>query len=154
MLTQQNGLVRAFAYGVRSLKSKRIAHLEIGNMITAQLSLSGERHLLGETELVFGFTGIKNSSSDLNTAYYIFAFLARVMPEGFADEKVFKLVFAYLSDLNKSADRQKLSLDTFLTTVLLELGYVDQSMAMLPAFSPHFMIEELIGKALPKVEVN
>jgi DNA repair protein RecO len=152
MLTQKGGLVRAFAYGVRSLTSKRIAHLEIGNMIAAQLSHSGDRHLLGETELLFGFTGIKNSSSNLNTAYYIFAFLAKVMPEGFSEEKIFKLVFAYLSDLNKPTDRQKLSLDAFLTTLLLELGYADAPMTMLPAFSPHFMIEELIGRALPKLD--
>jgi len=61
LLTENNGKIKVFARGIRSVKSRRMGSLQTGNKIEASLSRKDDQFYLGEIELLQSYENIKKS---------------------------------------------------------------------------------------------
>lgn len=150
LLTKSRGKRIIRAYGVKKITSRRISHLETGNYIRFSLNKYHDRVTLGETELMWGYSEIKNSASKMELLYMLFVVLIKILPEEEAEEETFALVVNFLKKLNNEKEIASQSFDSTLNSLLLSLGYLDQKTVSLPLFNPISFIEDLTDRKIDR----
>lgn len=152
LFSEKQGKIRLNGYGIRSITSKRLAHLETGNYIKVSYNKNGDYLNLGETELIWGFSKIKSSSSKLDLFYQYLFVLEKLLPEDHPEPELFKRAISYLRTINNAGDSDPFtsSQKSMFSRVLLSLGYIDTPLARQPLFEPTHFIEELLGRKIPK----
>lgn len=150
LLTKSRGKLTVKAYGVKKITSHRISHLETGNYIRFSCSKYHDRLTLGETELMWGYSEIKNSATKLEALYMLFVILNKILPEEQAEDESFNLVIRYLKRLNNTKEVVVNGFDDVLKSILLSLGYLDQKTATLPLFNPVSFVEAMVDRKIQK----
>lgn len=148
LFTERQGKISLIAKGVKTITSKRLAHLETGNFINFSYS-QPSGHTVGylqETDLQYAYSQIKNNTAKLNVLYHIFFVLNQLLPDSQSEVNIFKITQKFLKDLNNKDLKLQQQLLLYLKNILLAGGYIDEMQAEQEYFDPHKAIEELIQK--------
>lgn len=146
LFTQDFGHIRAIAYGVKKINSRRGPHLDTGNLIKIEAVKKGEYYYLHETNLISGFSQIKGNKEKSDCLYLFLFFLERVLPQDVPEEAIFSTFMSFLTSLSKGGGNITPIKEQYLNAILRRLGYLttDLSSDSLMAF-----IEDIIGEKLP-----
>ncbi len=148
ILSENNGKINLVGYGVRSILSKRLSHIETGNYISFTYSKKGDYLTLGETDLVWGFSKIKRSSSKMNLLFLLFFILERIMPENQPDQAIFEKTRTVMTKLNNREQFVLADLQLYFKELLVITGFIDEKKSQHPSFNPLDFIETLIDRKI------
>lgn len=149
IFTRNHGKKTLIAFGVRSLTSKRISHLETGAVVRFSWREDKNFLILEETELLFAHSRIKESGDLLDAMYAVLYLIYRLMPDSEPDEAVYKLTLQCLKDIYKG-DATHETLQKFMKRLLIKSGFVTEEDAQKVSFSPVQFMENLIGMSLER----
>lgn len=145
LFTKDLGKIRAFAFGVRKITSRRLGALETGNLIKIEAYKKGDRFYLQETVLLSGFYKIK-INPDKHKFMYVFLYLLdKLLPEEEKDEKVFDLTKSFFKTLSEKVFVQS-DLDKYLNDLIYLLGFSDEKLKQEKLYKT---IEHIINAKLP-----
>lgn len=137
IFTKEQGKIKVFAKGIKKITSRRLSHIETGNLIQTILSSKKDRFYLQETKLISGFTKIKDSQEKVNYLYQFFFVLERLLPENQKEFDVYQLTKKFLIRLS-SDEFSQTDLTQFVNELIRQLGY-----------SLTQTIEEILNEKLP-----
>lgn len=150
LLTQEHGKLPVFAKGVKTITSKRLPHLQTGNLIQATLSKSTDRYYLQETSLISAFSEIKKDPHKLSFIYFLFFIVDRLFPEGQKEEIEYREIKRFIVFLAKKNNQAGIEdLEKVLNKILLLLGYIDDKKEDLDIERIRGVVEGLIDEKLP-----
>ncbi len=105
IFTKEQGKILVVAKGVKKITSRRLSHLDTGNLIRAVVSEKDSFFYLKETHLISGFSIIKEDYFKTQTFFKILKLLDKVLPEMQPESEVFNLTLRAISNLaNNSFD--------------------------------------------------
>lgn len=146
VLSKTHGKLSLTAYGTKSLKSKRLSHLETGNVIRFSWRETDEYASLSETELRYAHSAIKEDADKLDMLYLAFFIANRLLPEKQPEPKVYARLLQYLRHLH-SKGAEMGDLEVFLVDILQDLGFIDEKQ-LHEGFDPFQFVEGLIGRKI------
>lgn len=150
LFTQDFGKINVFAKGVKTITSKRLPHLQTGNLITATVSNTSDRRYLQETVLISGFSHIKKDPHKLSFTYLLFFIIDRLLPEEQREDQEYALLKKYIFTL---ADEKNVPdiryLQQTIQKLLTNLGYLDETDHEMDIEELKPVIEGLINEKLP-----
>lgn len=150
LFTKDFGKISVFAKGVKTITSKRLPHLQTGNLIIATVSNTPDRRYLQETVLISAFSHIKKDSHKLSFMYLIFFVLDRLLPEEQKEESQYSLLKRFiftLADQKNTADIAYLQ--ATIQELLTSLGYLNETDHQMNIEELKPVIEGLINEKLP-----
>lgn len=150
LFTYDFGKMKVFAKGVRKIISKRLPHLETGNLIKVEIYKKSERFYLQESSLISGFYKIKTNPNRYKYLYLFLFVLNKLLPEEERECKIYKFVKIFLRALSEQEFTQK-ELDQFLNTLLFKLGFIKENKVQTTLYKT---IEEIIDEKLPLLDYN
>lgn len=145
LFSREHGHIAVIAYNAGKLTSRRGPHLETGNLIKIEAVKKGERFFLSETNLISGFSQIKENEKKTRHLYLFLFFLEHILPEGVSEQEVFELHKSYLVMLTREEDPKPVTL-AYLNRILAKLGYLQKSLSDQELTD---FIEDLINEKLP-----
>lgn len=148
ILSQESGKINLVGYGVRSILSKRLSHIETGNYISFTYSKKGDYLSLGETEIIWGFSKIKKSESKIKLLFLLFFILDRIMPENQDDQEIFEKTRTILTKLNNRDAFGLADLQVYFKEILMLTGFIDEKKSQSANFNPLDFIENLIDRKI------
>jgi len=144
--SKEEGKIKVFAKGAKKITSRRISHIQTGNLIEAVIHKKDDRFYLQETKLISGFSKIKNDKKKLANLYYLLFIIDRLLAENQKDFSVYRLLIKFMIDLSKSPPFSRNTMNRFIKNLLIDLGYIDQSRDDQNLQST---LEEIINEKLP-----
>lgn len=147
IFSQEEGKINVFAKGAKKITSRRLSHLQTGNLVEAILNKKDDRFYLQETRLISGFSKIKNNQNKLNFLYYFLFILERLMAENQRDFSAYNLSKKFLIELSEITNFTETELYQYINKLIQDLGYSKEDK------SPNdlrFFIEEIINEKLPE----
>lgn len=147
LFTKEHGKLVLTAFGTKRLTSKRLSHLETGNVISFSWHEVGEYATLQETDLQYAHSLIKEDAQKLNFMYLIFFVLHKILPENEPETDIYSRTLAFLRKLH-SSDTTVHQVERFLQDTLMQLGFLDEKQAHDPDFDVMQFVEGLIGKKI------
>jgi len=145
ILTEEKGKMRIFGKGIKKISSRRMPHLQTGNMISTVLRRSKDAYYLQETTLISAFSQIKQSSSKMGWLYPFLFMIDRLVPEMEQDQDVYNILQKFMINLSKHDN--ELELFTNSSNRLLDnLGYISEA---LPLSEIKELFTELTNQKLP-----
>ncbi len=150
LFTQEIGKISAFAKGIKKITSRRLPHVQTGNLINTILYKKNERYYLQETSLISGFSQIKKDQNKVQLLYFFIFITDRLLPENQKEEEVYNLFKKYLIELSRSSDFSDALLTKYLNQFLSILGYTkeDKTFDQLKA-----IIQEIIHEKIPNLNL-
>ncbi|QQS43927.1 DNA repair protein RecO [Candidatus Roizmanbacteria bacterium] len=145
IFTKEEGKLALFAKGARKFTSRRAAHLQSGNLITAQVSVSNDRMYLQSTDLISGFLQLRTEKY-IDHIYMFLAVIDALLPEGEQEVEIYTILKRFFVKLSKGNNPQSV-LHVSLQETLALLGYVHDKMSLPELIS---IAEETIGYKLPR----
>lgn len=146
LFSREMGKLGAIAKGIKKITSRRAPHLQTGNLVKLQLNRSHETHYIQSTELISGFTGIKDSPEKTSHMYFIFFILDRLLPEGQPEEGPYVLIKNFLVTLARSESFESEDVKNYLFRLLFHLGYVQEHKSLKELIR---LTEEIIHEKIP-----
>lgn len=141
------GRVRVYAKGIKKLTSRRLPHIQTGNLVDVLMSKRNDRWYLQETTLVSGFGEVKKSKEKLSTIYTTLFILDRLLPEEVAEPQLFQALTKFYIQISQDEDKKNTEhLQTLLNHLLMNLGYISKKQ---PLYELYEVIEGLIHEKLP-----
>ena len=110
LLTKERGKLPLLAKGVQKITSRRLSHLDTGNLIRARISEKNDFFYLSETNLVSGFSSIKESFEKATNFFLILKIFEKIAPEAQEDKELFQFLLREI----KNIDKGKFSKESFL----------------------------------------
>jgi len=148
IFTKDAGKIGLFGYGIRTITSKRLSHLETGNFINFSYTKRDSYYHIGETELVWGFSKIRICESKLGLMYTLFFILDKLMPEGQPEPVIFEKTLTILTKLNSRPDFHFSHLKEYICEVLTITGFIDEEKRENALFDPFLFVETLIDRKI------
>lgn len=142
-----SGKIYLYAYGIRNITSRRLSHLETGNYLTFSYRNEDGRLYLAETELIFGYSKIKDDSIKLQRMYTSLQFLQKILPENEPENELFEITLRYFKDLNNK-EYSIMEEEGFLGESLEKLGYIDAQTRAHANFDVYEFIRQLTNLKL------
>lgn len=148
IFTKEKGKISVFAKGVRKITSRRLSHLQTGNLIKTIIYKKNNFFYLKETDLISGFISIKNDKIKRKKFQYLFYLIEKILPEEQKNISLYKLLIKNIS-LLKNNNNEILSdfEKKFTQMVLLDLGYIDKNYFL--NNNPYQKVEEIINEKIP-----
>lgn len=144
--SKEEGKIKVFAKGVKKITSRRLSHLQTGNLIKAVINKKDDRYYLQETKLISGFSKIKDSQVKSQYLYYFIFILERLLAENQRDFSVNNLLKKFLIELSEDNNFEKIKLYQYINKLIQDLGYSKENK---PSHELRLFIEELINEKLP-----
>jgi DNA repair protein RecO len=148
IFSEQSGKIFIFAYGIRTITSRRLSHLESGNYISFSYRIQDDRKYLSETELIFGYSKIKVDELRLQKIYTILQFLHKILPEDEPEYELFVKTMDYFKELNNSVVVDAKAEERFLSDCIEALGYIDTQTRSHQNFDVYDFIQQLTNLKL------
>ncbi len=145
--TQQYGKIRCYAKGIKKITSRRLPHLQTGNLINAMVREHNTLFYVENTNLISGFTTIKNNQEKLRTLYFLFFMIERLLPENQSEIEIYDTVKTFEIRLAKETGDCRKILNEFANKILMKLGYSKDQL------SPEQIIttvEDLVHERIPE----
>ena len=150
LFTKEFGKISVFAKGVKTITSKRLPHLQTGNLIVATVSNTSDRRYLQETVLISAFSEIKKDPHKLSFMYLLFFVLDRLLPEEQKEEGEYSLLKQFIFTV---ADKKTVAdikyLERTVQKLLTNLGYLDHTNRTMDIEELKPVVEGLINEKLP-----
>lgn len=115
IFTQNLGKITCLAKGVRSIKSRRLGHLEIGNVIKFNLYQKGPFFWLSESESVSPFLKQPKKLSQYNLLFFLYEVANSIIPA----EEILPDIY-----LNLSNATQALAQDNYPDFIREEINFI------------------------------
>lgn len=148
IFTKEKGKISVLAKGVRKITSRRLSHLQTGNLIKMIIYKKNAFFYLKETDLISGFISIKNDKVKEKDFYYLFYLIERLLPEEQKNKSLYNLLTKNIY-LLKNSDYKILTdfKKNFTKMVLIDLGYIDKNY---PSNNDLYQkVEEIINEKIP-----
>ena len=149
LFSETDGKINVFAKGVKKLTSRRSPHLQTGNLIKVQLHKKNDRIYLEESNLISGFSVLKEDQEKINILYQFFFVLERILPEHQKEETVYNLTKSFLVKLSKLKEKEDI-LTAYFNKLLRFLGYTKKNHDF---FELQSIISDLINEKLPSFDI-
>jgi len=149
IFSDQYGKIIVLGKGIRSITSRRLPNIETSNLIKAVIHKKNDRYFLGETNLISGFSQIKDFQSKAKCLYSFLFFLERILPENQKEEQVFKLCKLFLIDLARQKNATSV-LNKYLNKIIQQLGYQIEDYNLPETLS---VIEDIINEKMPSINI-
>lgn len=146
IFSKEHGKLSLTAYGTKSLKSKRLSHLETANVIQFSWHEQGEYATLQETDLKYAHSQIKEDSQKLDLLYLVLFVMNRILPEKEPEFEVYTALLKFLRGL-QTKETVIADVEVFLVDILIELGFLDKD-AINDSFDVIQFVEGLIGQRI------
>ncbi len=143
IFTKDQGKIRVLAKGVKKITSRRLSHLQTGNLIKLLINQKNDRLYLQETKIISGFSKIKKDKNKVKNLYLFLFIIDRLLAENQKDWSVYQIILNFLIDLS---EKKNFSLDNFVEKLLVDLGYLNKVNKRDSLYS---FIEEIINEKLP-----
>lgn len=144
LFSKETGKIKVFAHGIRKITSRRLPHLETGNLIKIEIYKKNKNMYLQETALISGFYKIKNNS-DKHKFLYLFLFLLdKLLPEEQTEKEIYDLTKSFFKNLSEK-EFQDDDLSQFLNKLIQSLGYIEKP---LPLGRLLHTIEQIINEKI------
>lgn len=143
IFTSDQGKIKVFAKGAKKITSRRLSHLQTGNLIKAIINRKDDRLYLQETKFISGFSKIKNDKNKVKDLYLFLFIVDRLLAEGQKDYSVYQLLLKFLVNLSENT---QFSMNRFIEKLLVDLGYLNKTNKEDNLYS---FIEEIINEKLP-----
>lgn len=145
LFTEEAGKISLIAKGVKKITSKRLPHIQTGNLIEAIAQRRVDRFYLQDTRLVSAFLKIKADSAKMKHLYTAFFVIDRLLPENQQDLQVFYNLQEFVIALSEQ-EIDESRIVTFLNRLMIHLGYLEKSVDPDRLKS---IIEQLIHEKIP-----
>lgn len=123
--TRDYGKLTALAKGVRRIKSRKAAHLEIFNQVDIFVASGKTFHIVIEAQTVNSFACLRSQLSRVIQAYRIVEVVDRFCPENQENKRLYNLLIEGLAHLsNCQIDKLETVVDDFTNCLLYELGFL------------------------------
>jgi DNA repair protein RecO (recombination protein O) len=146
LFTNEFGKVTAIAKGARSITSRRAAHLQTGNLITAQLTDFHDRMYVQSSDLLSGFMQLRTEKK-LNTLYLYLYIIDKLLPEKVEEHKLYNVTKRFFIALSKDEETPSNILHTSLQQMLGHLGYLEGNHTLSELLE---IVENNIEEKLPR----
>ena len=146
IFTKDLGKLQVFAKGVKKITSRRLPHLETGNLIKTEIYKKNERFYLQESALISGFYKIKVSQKKQQLLYLFLFVINKLLPEAQNEKDIYNLAKNFLVELSEKDLKQE-KLNEYLNALLYQLGYIQKFQAQEQLYKT---IEEIIAEKLPE----
>lgn len=143
--TMELGKVTIFAKGIKKITSRRLPHLQTGNLVNTVLHQSKDHWYLQETTLISAFSKIKESSEKLNWNYALLFLVDRLLPEQQKEEVLYATLKKFLVTLSSTTDSAS-TFGLFANKMLRELGYTKEEKTLSEIKE---LVGELTGEKIP-----
>lgn len=140
LYTLEAGKIDVYAKSVRSLKSKRLASLDLFSHISCEVFEKNERRTLTQVELLHTHQASKTNLSNISRLFQIGELVDKLTPEEDPHPEIYNLLLTALTHLHRFDTPEYLT--RFKKRLLTELGF-DPDPADLDAY-----IESLLAKPL------
>lgn len=140
LYTLESGKVDVYARSVRSLKSKRLASLDLFTHIACEIYEKNDRKTLTQVELLHTHRDSKTNLSNISRLFQIGELIDKLTPEGDPHPEVYNLLLTALTHLSRFETPEYMT--RFKKRLLTELGF-DPDPADLDAY-----IESLLSSPL------
>ncbi len=144
--TQEFGKMVVFAKGVKKITSRRLPHLETGNLIKALVNQKDHHFYLNQTTLRSGFTSIKDNETKTSFLYLFLFILERLLPENQQEQAIYNLTKKFFIELSHGSVMTRERLTWYLNQILLSLGYTHKELSFHMAI---MQISEIANENLP-----
>lgn len=128
LFTKESGKLTFIAKGVRRVKSRRSAHLELFNLVEVQSHQAKVFSIVTEARSINCFPQIKSSLSQSAYLFYLAEMLDKIMPEGQAFEKAFNLITNAISEMEIASQTGEATIEKAVKElcfqILWQLGYL------------------------------
>lgn len=149
IFTKEQGKITLFAKGVKRITSRRLPHLDTGNLIKFfYYKKNYDFQYLRESEIIYGFPYIKKSLEKINFFYSILFIIERLLPESQKEKILYQKLLFFLKKLEKELKISQKDFDDFLKEIIIELGYISSFKAKDKRFDVIKFIEELINSKI------
>ncbi len=101
LFTEEQGKILAFAKGVQKITSRRLSHLDTGNLIKARVIQKGDFYYLSETSLISGFSSIKENLRKISDFFFVLKIIEKLSPERQKDKLLFQLLLKTIKEINE-----------------------------------------------------
>lgn len=124
LFTRQKGKMHHILKGGQKITSRRSAHLQTGNLIRIDASLhTGGSWYVNTTELISGFSILKESTDRVRVLYNLCMVLDRLLPLEQAEPTVYDMLVRALIHLNETQLHYDRVFFSFFADIYAELGY-------------------------------
>lgn len=147
IFSQKRGKIELFAKGVKKITSKRLPHLELGNIIKFNYYKKGDIFYLRETEVILPFS-IKKSLERVNFLYRLLFILNKILPENQREFEVYQKTITFLKKSVSDNSLNCLALENFLKETLFLLGFLPKEVQKNKSVNTFSVIEELINEKI------
>lgn len=146
LFTQEIGKIGVVAKGIKKITSKRLPHIQTGNLIRIILHYSHNMYFLQNTELISGFTDIKKKEEKIRILFVFFFVLERLLPERQQENDIYVLTKSFEIQLANEKKNVYRILIRFLNKLMQKLGYIDDQKSFDELL---LIIEDLIHEKVP-----
>jgi len=146
IFTEKSGKINTFAKGIKKITSRRLSHVQTGNLVKVELYKKADRFYLQETYLISSFTDIKKDPHKLDSLYFIFFILDRLLPENEKEVEIYFLIKQFLIELHRVKKISSNRLSFYLNRILVLLGYIDKNQNLNQLIN---LTEEIINEKIP-----
>ena len=146
LFTKEIGKTTVIAKGSKSLVSRRGPHLQTGNLLKVMIHVKNDYRYLQQTELVSGFSSIKDDPRKTEYLYLFFFVIDRMLPDNQEESSVFRLTRAFMAELAKTPEFGSAQISKYLNMALRLLGYVHEDKSLLDLIR---LVEETIHEKIP-----
>lgn len=147
IFSQDKGKLKIFAKGIKKITSRRLSHIETGNLIEALINTKNERFYLQESKLISLFSRIKKDKNRLKQLYFMLFILDRMLPENQKEEIIYNELLKFIKELSKDEKHNEDILLSYLNKILRLLGYSKEVMSFAKSL---MVIEEIINEKIPE----
>jgi len=146
LFSEEKGKISVFAKGIKKITSKRLPHIQTGNLIKALLGRKGDYFYLQETKLISHFFAIKKDREKSDGLYFMLFILDRLLPEGQKEEPVYQTFKRFMIELSKEKKSVQLLLTKYVNEILRFLGYTIKKSTLSDL---RIVVEEIINEKIP-----
>ena len=102
LLTPSLGKINCLARGVKTLKSRRLGHLEIGTIIKTSLFDNNSFYWLSETESISAFLHTSSSLSQINLLFYFLEIVNKLLPFEQKQSELYQIVIGGVESISQN----------------------------------------------------
>lgn len=120
-----HGKIVVLAKGIRKIKSRKAAHLELFTQCTSFLAVGRNFDIVTESQTINSYSNLRSDLNKLAYAYRIIEIVDRLCPEKEIHRNVYHLLLNTLKIIDdKSLKNPREIAEQFLVEILWELGYL------------------------------
>lgn len=118
LLTPHDGKIVCLAKGAKSIKSRRLGHLQLGNTIKASLFRKDNFNWLSESSTLNAFMQIQKNLVQLNLLFLFLEFINQLVPENEINPGIYEICQKIISAIDKNQLKTYISNEINLIKIL------------------------------------